>query len=121
MIDPVGYCDKHVLVTGAFWGSAKPGPLLVELRAEMTALDTHDTAVPVSRRLQVHFRDRSAIEQAAASPPQIDALFDSAGVPGAPFSGGTAPPPVEIMLVNFTGPRYLIELTVPSMRPGSAT
>jgi NAD(P)-dependent dehydrogenase (short-subunit alcohol dehydrogenase family) len=121
MIDPLQYEGKRAVVTGAFSGIGEAtARLLVDLGVDVTAIDIRSTRIPVARRLQVDLRDKLAIEEAAAHLGPIDAFFSCAGVPGPPFSGGSTLPPVDVMVVNFVGSRYLIELTVPAMPPGSA-
>jgi NAD(P)-dependent dehydrogenase (short-subunit alcohol dehydrogenase family) len=121
MIDPLQYGDKRAVVTGAFSGIGEAtARLLVELGAEVTAVDIRSTRVPVARRLQVDLRDKLAIEEASAHLGPVDPFFNCAGVPGPPFSGGSTLPSLDVMLVNFVGPRHLIELAVPVMPPGSA-
>jgi NAD(P)-dependent dehydrogenase (short-subunit alcohol dehydrogenase family) len=121
VIDPLLYADKRAVVTGTFSGIGEAtARLLVDLGAEVTAVDINSTQVPVARKLQVDLRDKSAIEDAAAQLGPIDAFFNCAGVPGPPFSGESTLAPVDVMVVNFVGPRHLIELTVPAMPRGSA-
>jgi NAD(P)-dependent dehydrogenase (short-subunit alcohol dehydrogenase family) len=121
MIDPLHYAGKRAVVTGAFSGiGAATARILVDLDVDVTAVDIRRTRVPVARRLEVDLRDKLAIEEAAAQLVAIDAFFNCAGVPGPPFSGGSSLLPLDVMVVNFVGPRHLIELTVPAMLPGSA-
>jgi NAD(P)-dependent dehydrogenase (short-subunit alcohol dehydrogenase family) len=121
MIDPLDYAGKRAVVTGAFSGIGEAtARLLVDLGVQVTAVDIKETRVPVARRLQVDLRDKLAIEEAAAQLGPIDALFSCAGVPGPPFAGGSTLPPIDVMVVNFVGPRHLSELTAPAMPPGSA-
>jgi NAD(P)-dependent dehydrogenase (short-subunit alcohol dehydrogenase family) len=121
LLDPLQYEGTRAVVTGAFSGIGQAtARLLVDFGAEVTAVDIRSTHVSVARRLHVDLRDKAAIEQAAAELRPIDAFFNCAGVPGPPFSGGSTLPPVDVMMVNFIGPRHLIELTVPAMSPGSA-
>src|SRR5262249_33668061 len=45
---------------------------------------------------------------------RIDALFNCAGLPGAPFSD------LDVMLVNYAAPRHLASLVAPHMTNGGA-
>ncbi|WP_330254988.1 SDR family oxidoreductase [Nocardia sp. NBC_00565] len=116
MEDVLGYKGRNVLVTGAASGmGAATAALLVELGAQVTAIDINPTEVRVHRAIQLDMRDRAAIEKVAASiEAPIDGYFGCAGLPGPPFS------PLDVMLVNFIGSRHLIELLVPKMHSGSA-
>jgi NAD(P)-dependent dehydrogenase (short-subunit alcohol dehydrogenase family) len=121
MIDPLHYQGTSAAVTGASSGIGEAAArLLVDLGVEVTAIDIKPTNVPVAHRLTVDLRDKSAIEEVATRLGPIDAFFNCAGVPGPPFSGGANLSPVDVMVVNFVGPRHLIELTLPSMPAGSA-
>jgi NAD(P)-dependent dehydrogenase (short-subunit alcohol dehydrogenase family) len=121
MADPLGYEGRRAAVTGAFSGIGEAtARLLVDLGAEVTAIDIKETAVPVAHRFLVDLRDKAAIVEAAASLGPIDAFFNCAGVPGPPFSGGVTLEPLDVMVVNFVGPRLLIELTARAMPRGSA-
>jgi NAD(P)-dependent dehydrogenase (short-subunit alcohol dehydrogenase family) len=116
MDDVLGYQGAAVVVTGAASGmGAATAQILVDLGAEVTAIDIKATAVPVARSFEVDLRDREAIEAAAeqiAGP--IDGLFSCAGLPGPPFSE------LDTMKVNWVGARHLAEQLVPKMRPGGS-
>ena len=116
MDDVLGYRGAAVVVTGASSGmGAAAAQLLVDLGAQVTALDIKPTAVPVARFVEVDLRDRQAIEDAAAAiPDAVDCLFSCAGLPGPPFSE------LDTMKVNFVGARHLAEQLVPKMRAGSS-
>src|SRR5689334_1884545 len=89
--------------------------ILVDLGAEVTALDIKDTTVPVARALKIDLRDRANIEEVAASiDGPVDGLFSCAGLPGPPFSEW------DTILVNFVGARHLAEQLVSKMSEGSA-
>src|SRR5207244_2208724 len=89
--------------------------LLVELGADVTALDVKPTELAgVTSRL-IDLRDATSIAAAAGTiDGPIDAVFSVAGLPGAPFSD------LDTVTVNFIGARHLIEALVPKMRSGSA-
>ena len=116
MDDVLGYQGATVVVTGAASGmGAAAAQILVDLGAQVTAIDIKPTEVPVARFIEVDLRDRAAIEAAAASVDGgIDSLFSCAGLPGPPFSE------LDTMKVNFVGARHLAEQLVPKMRAGSS-
>ena len=116
MDDVLGYQGAAVVVTGAASGMGEAtAQILVDLGADVTAIDIKPTAVAVARFLEVDLRDRAAIEAAAATiDGPIDALFSCAGLPGPPFSE------LDTMKVNFVGARHLAQQLVPKMRAGSS-
>jgi NAD(P)-dependent dehydrogenase (short-subunit alcohol dehydrogenase family) len=116
MDDVLGYEGAAVVVTGAASGmGAATAKILVDLGADVTAIDIKPTEVPVARFIEVDLRDPAAIEAAAASiDGEVDALFSCAGLPGPPFSE------LDTMRVNFVGARHLAEQLVPKMHAGSA-
>lgn len=114
--DVLGYQGAIVVVTGSASGmGAATAQILLDLGAEVTAVDIKPTAVGVARSLEVDLRDRAAIEAAAGEiDGPIDALFSCAGLPGPPFSE------LDTMKVNWVGARHLAEQLVPKMQPGSS-
>src|SRR5947208_1436454 len=114
MNDVLGYEGASVVVTGAASGmGAATAQILVDLGAQVTALDLKPTTVPVARSLDVDLRDPALIEASARSiNAPIDAFFSCAGLPGPPFSE------LDTMKVNFVGARHLAQQLVPKMRPG---
>jgi NAD(P)-dependent dehydrogenase (short-subunit alcohol dehydrogenase family) len=114
--DVLGYEGKRAVVTGAASGmGAATASLLIDLGAKVVAIDVKPTELAVEAFVEVDLRDKSAIEQAAASiGAPVDAVFSVAGLPGPPFSD------LDTMKVNFIGARLLIESLVPAMSPGSA-
>ncbi len=114
---PFSYEGKRVVVSGG--GGAGMGAAavegLAELGAEIHVLDLKDAPVKVASHQAVDLRDpeatAAAIEKIGG---RIDALFNAAGLPGAPFSD------LDTMLVNFAAPRHLTSLVVPHMTSGGA-
>jgi NAD(P)-dependent dehydrogenase (short-subunit alcohol dehydrogenase family) len=110
MRDILGFQGKTVAVTGAATGmGGAAASTLVELGAEVHALDIAEVTAPVKQTIQVDLANRESIAAAAAKlPDRIDALFNCAGVPGAPrFSA------LDTMLVNYVGLRELTEALLP--------
>ncbi len=116
MEDVLGYRDASVVVTGAASGmGAATAQVLVDLGAQVTAIDIKPTEVAVSRALVVDLRDRASIDRAVASiSAPVHGLFSCAGLPGPPFSE------LDTMLVNWVGARHLAQGLVPKMQPGSS-
>jgi NAD(P)-dependent dehydrogenase (short-subunit alcohol dehydrogenase family) len=116
MDDVLGFKDASVVVTGAASGmGGAAAQLLVDLGAQVTAIDINPTKVPVSRSIEVDLRDPAAIDDAVASiDGPLDALFSCAGLPGPPFSE------LDTMRVNWVGARHLAEGLVPKMPSGSS-
>jgi len=114
--DVLGYEGRRVLVTGAASGMGEAtARILVDVGADVTAVDIKPTTVEVAQDLRVDLRDKAAIEEAAAGiEAPLHAFFNCAGLPGPPFSD------LDVMLVNFVGARHLIEQVLPKMPGGSA-
>jgi NAD(P)-dependent dehydrogenase (short-subunit alcohol dehydrogenase family) len=117
MKDVLGFQDKTVVITGSASGmGAAATRLLLDLGAEVHALDVAETTAPVKQSLKVDLADPASIEAAVAQlPANIDVLFHCAGVPGPPrFSA------LQTMLVNFVGLRHLTEALVGRLAEGGA-
>lgn len=116
MRDILGYAGRTVVVSGAATGmGAAAARTLVELGAEVHALDRKPVEAPVRRAHEVDLRDPASIDAAvAALPARVDRLFHCAGLPGAPFSN------LDTMLVNFVGLRHLNEALLPRIPEGGA-
>ncbi len=116
MEDVLGYEGQKVVVTGAASGmGAATAQILVDVGAEVVAVDIKATPVPVAAAHEVDLRDKSAIDAAvAAIDGPVHAVFSCAGLPGPPFSD------LDVMVVNFVGGRHLIESLIPKMPEGGA-
>ena len=116
MRDILGYEGRRVVVTGAYSGmGAAAASLLVELGAEVHALDIKEVAAPVKQYVQTDLGVQESIDAAVAVVPgEIDALFNCAGLPGPPFSN------LETTLVNFVGLRHLTESLLTRIPDGGA-
>jgi NAD(P)-dependent dehydrogenase (short-subunit alcohol dehydrogenase family) len=114
MNDVLGYHGKNVVITGAASGMGQAAAqLLVDLGANVYALDIADVSVPVQKAIEVDMQDGGTIDAALAEvPEEIYALFNCAGVPSPPFSAQ------ETVLINFVGLRYLTEALIPRIIEG---
>ncbi|GAB6276352.1 MAG: coniferyl-alcohol dehydrogenase [Rectinema sp.] len=109
-----GYRGKTVVIDGAASGMGLAATkFLIDLGAEVYALDIKECPVPVKKFIKTDLKDKASIDAAVASiPGEVRALFCCAGLPGAPF------PDAEVVRVNFLGHRHLIESLVPRMKRG---
>jgi NAD(P)-dependent dehydrogenase (short-subunit alcohol dehydrogenase family) len=114
--DALGYKGKTVVMTGAASGmGAAAAHLLVELGAEVHALDIGDVSAPVHRFIRTDMKSQSSIDAAiAALPDEIDTLFNCAGVPHPPASA------FDTMMINFVGLRHLTDALIPRLRKGGS-
>jgi NAD(P)-dependent dehydrogenase (short-subunit alcohol dehydrogenase family) len=116
MKDYFGYQGKRVVITGAASGIGQAAAwLLVELGAEVYALDIKEVSVPVKHYINTNLMEKDSIDAATRKmPDNIYALFNCAGLPGPPFSN------LEVMLVNFVGHRHLTETLLTQINNGGA-
>lgn len=116
MRDVLGYAGKQVVVSGAATGMGDAAArLLVELGAEVHALDVKPIESPVKQALAMDLTDPASIDAAVEKlPDRVDSLFNCAGLPGPPFSN------LDTMLVNFVGLRHLTEALIPRIPEGGA-
>ncbi len=117
MRDILGYAGKHCVVVGAATGMGGAcAQTLVEMGAEVTALDIAPISAPVKTAIEVDLADPASIEAAAGRiPGDIPALFVCAGVPGPPRFDA-----LQTMIVNFVGVRHCIETLLPRVTEGGA-
>ena len=112
-----GYEGKRVVVSGG--GGAGMGAAVVrelaDLGAEIHTIDLKEPPIKVASHQSPDLRDAAATAAAIDKiGGHIDALFNCAGLPGAPFSD------VDTMLVNFAAPRHLAALCRVRMSAGGA-
>jgi NAD(P)-dependent dehydrogenase (short-subunit alcohol dehydrogenase family) len=114
-LDLLGYKGKVVAITGAATGMGRETTeLLLALGAEVHAMDIAPIDLPVAQALRVDLSDPASIDAAVAQlPKQVDRLFGCAGI-SAMYLGKTFSP-LHVVLVNFVGPRHLVESIVPRM------
>jgi len=116
MKDVLGYAGKTVVITGAASGmGASATQLLVDLGAEVYALDIGDVTAPVQRFIRTDMKSKASIDAALAElPSEVDALFNCAGVPHPPSTA------FDTMMINFVGLRHLTDALLPRLRTGGA-
>jgi NAD(P)-dependent dehydrogenase (short-subunit alcohol dehydrogenase family) len=114
--NPFSYQGKRVVITGAFSGvGAATVELLSILEAsEIIALDIKEPQGPITRFIETNMGDPAAIDAAAeAIDGPVDVLFNNAGI-AATF------PALDVMKVNYLGPRRLTEALLPKISQGGA-
>ena len=118
--DFLGYKDKVVAITGAATGMGREtAELLLDLGAEVHALDIAPIDLPVARAIRIDLSDPASIDAAVEQlPGRIDRLFGCAGI-SAMYLGRTFSP-VHVNLVNFVGPRHFVERLIPRIPAGGA-
>ena len=116
MLDLLGYKNKRVAITGAASGMGQAAArALVDLGAEVYALDVKEVTVPVKQSIKTDLRDRDSVLAAARQIPEdLYGVFNCAGLPGPPFSN------LDTTLVNFVGHRLLTETLLPKIQAGGA-
>ncbi len=116
MKDYFGYKGKKVVVTGAASGMGQAAAkMLVDLGAEVYALDVKDVTVPVKQYIKTNLMQKDSIDATVKKiPDNIYALFNCAGITAPPFSNP------DVVTVNYVGHRYLTEKLLPKMNDGGA-
>ncbi|MBU3948007.1 MAG: SDR family oxidoreductase [Proteobacteria bacterium] len=111
-----GYKGKTIVIDGAASGMGLAATeMLLELGAEVYALDIKEVPVKVKKCILVDLGKKASIDEALKQLPQkIDSVFCCAGLPGPPFSD------IDTVMVNFIGHRHLIENLLPRLSKGSA-
>jgi len=115
--DFLGYEGTRCVVVGAATGmGAACAKTLVELGAEVIALDIAPVNLPVKQVIEVDLANPKSIDAAVSQiGGEIPKVFVCAGVPGPPrFDNFTT------MTVNFVGVRQVIEALLPKVPRGGA-
>ena len=107
----LGYQGKHVLVVGAATGMGAAAAKQAGAHgARVTAMDVADIDYAVDAAVGVDLRSQSSVDAAIAQlEGEVHTVFACAGV-----ADGTP----DIVLINFTAQRYLIETLIDSGRLG---
>jgi len=121
MKDYFGYQGKQVVITGAASGmGAAATEMLLDLGADVYALDVKPVPLPVKQYIAVDLLKKDSIDAAVAKlPARLDNIFNCAGIPGAKYKGASFTE-VDVVTVNFLAARHLIERLIPRMPGGSA-
>jgi NAD(P)-dependent dehydrogenase (short-subunit alcohol dehydrogenase family) len=117
MTDILKYQGKRCVVTGAASGMGGAcAQILVDLGAEVHALDIQPIEAPVKQAIKVDLSSEESIDSALSQiDGEIDHHFNCAGLPGAPrFSS------LDTMLVNFVGLRHITESLLPRIKDGGS-
>jgi len=117
MRDILGYAGRRCVVVGAATGMGEAtARTLVEMGAEVIALDIAPVTAPVKQTIEVDLADPTSIAAAVAQiSGELPALFVCAAVPGAPRFDA-----LQTMVVNFVGVRHIIESLLPQVPKGGA-
>jgi len=116
MTDILGFAGQRVVVVGAATGMGEAtARTLVDLGAEVIALDLKPVTVPVKQSIEINMMEAASIDAAVAQiEGKLDALFHCAGIPGPPFTN------LETMTVNFIGLRHFTEKILPQIKDGGS-
>ena len=100
-----GYEGKNVVITGAASGMSRSATeLLLELGANVYAIDVNPIDLPVKKAYQADLSDKEQIDKVISSlPEKIDALFLCHGI--AEFKGRE----LLVQKVNFYSQKYMTE------------
>ena len=117
MRDILGYEGKRCVVVGAATGMGGAcASTLVEMGAEVIALDIAPITSQVKQAIEVDLSDPASIATAVEQVPgEVPALFVCAGVPGPPRFDA-----LQTMTVNFIGVRHVTEALLPRVPKGGA-
>lgn len=106
-----GYENKNVVITGAASGMSKSAcELLLELGANVYAIDINPISLPVKKAIVADLGKKEEIERVVLElPEKIDAIFLCHAIAG--YKGKE----LEVQLVNFFGQKYMAQLLLPKI------
>ena len=117
MKDYFKYEGKTCVVTGAASGMGRATcEMLLDLGAEIYALDVAEVDLPVKKSIKVNIGDKASIDAAFKEiPSHIDCFFGIAGVSGVKTDFKVT------CMINFVGHKYMTEqYVIPAMTEGGA-
>lgn len=117
MKDYFKYEGKTCVVTGAASGMGRATcEMLLDLGAEIYALDVAEVDLPVKKSIKVNIGDKASIDAAFKEiPSHIDCFFGIAGVSGVKTDFKVT------CMINFVGHKYMTEqYIIPAMTEGGA-
>ena len=111
-----GYEGKNVVITGAASGMAKAATeLLIELGANVFALDINEVKLPVTKSYKVNMGIKEQIDQVIEQLPEtIYSVFNCHGIAAWPGRE------VEVVTINYISQRYLAEQLLPRISEGGS-
>lgn len=113
-----GYEGKNVVITGAASGMAKAATkFLLDLGANVYALDLNEVTLPVKQSFKVNMENKDEVDHVLAQlPKKIDAVFICHAIAGWPDKA------VQVATIDFVSQRYLAEKILPQIpENGSVT
>ena len=115
MTNPWRYEGKRTVVTGCSSGMGQEVVReLLDLGAEVIGLDIKEPALPVAAYIPVDLADQASVDAAVDKIDHpIDSLFNCAGISGS-FET------MQVMSVNFLGPRHLTDRLIPRLSDGGS-
>ncbi|QGS68330.1 SDR family NAD(P)-dependent oxidoreductase [Oceanobacillus sp. 143] len=121
MIDVLKYEGEKVVVTGVASGMGEEtARLLSKLGAEVYGLDINKPEIEIDHFIPVNLNDKSSIDDAVEKlPEKISSIFNCAGVAGSTYANKSFSR-LDVITINFIGPRHLIESLVPKMKKEGA-